>query len=289
MLPLKRWKKLRVEGARRSRYRNATPTTPVAKSFEKPQADLKTFHKDIQPILKQACYDCHSGDTAEGDLKIDTLNPDLLTGDDISWWLELSAAVTNGEMPPEDGPELTDKDRNKIIQWLATETQSASQVRRANDGHSSFRRMTRYEYNYALQDLLGMPLDFAKDLPPDPVSEDGFKNSSDVLHLTAKQYSDYLELNRDALERVTVRGKRPEPLHWCVSAEQAATRKVKTRQELDRALGIFETKKAEETAKKQTKPPVKKEKEEIKERKKEWTSRRTKGSPIGLLPKHQNG
>ena len=69
---------VRVEGALRSRYRNATPTTPVAKSFEKPQADLKTFHKDIQPILKQACYDCHSGDTAEGDLKIDTLDPDLL-------------------------------------------------------------------------------------------------------------------------------------------------------------------------------------------------------------------
>ena len=241
---------VRVEGALRSRYRN---TTPVAKSFVKPQANLKAYHKDIQPILKQACYDCHSGDTAEGDLRIDTLDPDLLNGDDISWWLELSAAVTNGEMPPEDGPELTDKDRNKIIQWLATETQSASKVRRNRGGHSSFRRMTRYEYNYALQDLLGLPLNFAKDLPPDPVSADGFKNSSDVLHLTAKQYSDYLELNRDALKRATVRGTRPEQLHWCITAERAATRRVKTRQELDRALGIIETDKAEDSAKKKAK------------------------------------
>ena len=104
----------------------------------------------------------------------------------MSWWLEVSAAVSNGEMPPEDAPKLADDDRNKIIEWLSSEIQVASQVRRTEQGHSSFRRMTRYEYNYALQDLLGLELDFAKDLPPDPVSEDGFRNSSEMLQMSAK-------------------------------------------------------------------------------------------------------
>ena len=34
--------------------------------------------------------------------------------------------------------------------------------------------MTRYEYKYAMQDLLGLPHDFSRDLPPETSSEEGF-------------------------------------------------------------------------------------------------------------------
>ena len=145
-------------------------------------------------------------------------------GNDVSWWLEVSSAVGNGEMPPEDGPELTDEDRKKIVEWLSVELQSASQVQRAAQGNSSFRRMTRYEYNYALQDLLGLSVDFTEDLPPDPISTEGFENSSETLQITGKQYAEYLEINRDALHRATVSGQRPDELHWRVSAQQASAR-----------------------------------------------------------------
>ena len=64
------------------------------------------------------------------------------------------AVLSNGEMPPPDETPLSDGDRAKIIDWLASEIQVASQVRRAEGGYSSFRRLTRYEYNYALQDVL---------------------------------------------------------------------------------------------------------------------------------------
>ena len=255
-------------GALRSSY---LKPTLQAKTFEAAHADLETFREKIEPILKQACHDCHGPDTAEGDLRIDKLNPDLQHGKDVDWWLEVSAAVTNGEMPPEDGPELNDTDRGKIIQWLSSEIQAASQARQSAPGHSSFRRMTKYEYNYTLQDLLGLPYDFAKDLPPDPVSEHGFKNSSAMLHVTAKQYADYLEINRSALNRATVRGERPEVVYWGVSAERAATRKVKTRQELDaknklsakRGTKKKAKKKAKKGAEKETEKGAEKQAEEI--------------------------
>ena len=80
---------------------------------------------------------------------------------------------------------------------------------------------------------MGLQLDFAKDLPPDPVSEDGFQNSSEMLQMSVSQYGTYLELNRDALNRATVRGERPEVLYWGISAERAATRRTKTVKELD--------------------------------------------------------
>ena len=194
---------VKAAGALESNYRK-----PIAqaKTFEIPKADVKAFRAEIEPILKKTCYQCHGPETAEGDIRVDTLDPDLLNGEDIHRWLEVSAAVTNGEMPPEDSSTLADDDRSKIVEWLASEIQVASQVRRSAPGHSSFRRMTRYEYNYALQDLLGLPFNFVKDLPPDPISEHGFKNSSEMLHVTAKQYADYLEINRNALSRATVRG-----------------------------------------------------------------------------------
>ena len=98
----------------------------------------------------------------------------------------------------------------------------ASDAQRAEQTHTSFRRMTRYEYNYALQDLLGVELEFAKGLPPESASEDGFKNSSQLLQMTGSQYGTYLELNRKALNRATVRGERPDVLVWAVSAERAS-------------------------------------------------------------------
>jgi len=204
---------------------------PHAKTYETPQANLKTFREEIEPVLKKACYECHGSVTAEGEFRVDTLNPDLLHGDDVSWWLEVVDVLSNDEMPPEDGPELADENRSRIIDWLSSEILIASQVRRSEEGHSSFRRMTRYEYNYALQDLLGLELDFAKDLQPDPVSEDGFRNSSEMLQITVKQYGTYLELNRNALNRATVRGERPEMLYWGVSAQQAFADKIAERQE----------------------------------------------------------
>lgn len=215
---------LKVAGALQSRYRKPIPQ---AKTFESPQANLRVFRAEIEPALKKACYECHGPKTAEGEIRVDTLNPDLLHGDDVSWWLEVSSAVGNGEMPPEGGPDLADEDRKKIIEWLSTEIQKASRVQRAEQARSSFRRMTRYEYNYALQDLLGIDVDFASDLPPDPISPDGFENTSETLQITGEQYARYLQLNRNALNRATISGDRPEVLYWGVSVQAAATRKFK--------------------------------------------------------------
>ena len=218
---------VKSQGALRSSYRKSIPQ---AKPNQTPQANLEAFRAEIEPALKKACYQCHGSKTANGELRVDTLDPDLLRGKDVKWWLEIFGAVANGEMPPADGPKLSDADRKKIVGWLSSEIQIASQVRRAEQRHTSFRRMTRYEYNYALQDLLGLELNFAKDLPPDPVSKDGFTNSSETLQISASQYGDYLELNRSALNRATVRGERPQVLYWGVSAKRASAKKFRSSQ-----------------------------------------------------------
>jgi len=212
---------LKAAGAQRSSYRQRK-RLPV--STAAPQPRLAAFRKQVEPVLKKVCVRCHGPRKQEGNIRIDTLNPDLLRGTDVDWWIEILAVLSNGEMPPPESGRLADTDRSRLVEWISSEIQVASTVRRAEQGHSSFRRMTRYEYNYALQDLLELPYDFAKDLPPEASSDDGFQNSSELLHMSSIQFGIYRELSRQALQRATVQGPRPTPIYWAVSMQAAAAK-----------------------------------------------------------------
>ena len=225
---------LKVAGAQQSILKNQTAQS-VGTLVPKPA--LGRFREEIEPILKTHCVPCHGPDKSKAHLRIDTLDPNLLKGEDVDWWLEVLAVVGNGEMPPPDESELQGEDRAKAIDWLSGEIHMASMTRRATGGHSSFRRMTRYEYNYALQDLLGLPWKFARDLPPEAHSEDGFQNSSETLHMSVPQLETYRRLARKALLRATVHGPQPPVRYWGVSMEQASQIEWRKQEEkLDKAM-----------------------------------------------------
>jgi mono/diheme cytochrome c family protein len=153
---------IKAAAAAQSKYLS-TNSHPA--SNDAPKADLEGFRTEIEPALKEACYKCHGSETAEGDFRVDTLDPDLLHGEDVNWWLDVMDVLSNGEMPPADEDvKIADADRGKVIDWLSRQVLVASQVKRSEGAHSSFRRMTRYEFSYALQDLFGLSQDFATDL-----------------------------------------------------------------------------------------------------------------------------
>ena len=192
---------------------------------EVPQANLEQFRKEVEPVLKRACVECHGPKKQKAKFRVDTLDPDLLKGKDVSWWLEVFDVTSNGEMPPEDAKvQLADVEKAQIVNWLSGEIQLASKVRRSEQGHTSFRRMTRYEYKYTMQDLLGLPHDFSRDLPPETSSEDGFKNSSELLQMTSGQFAQYRAQARRALELATVRGERPAPVYYGITMKAASAK-----------------------------------------------------------------
>ena len=189
--------------------------------------DIHHYEKSIKPILKQACFDCHSGDDVEGNFRADQLDPNLASGDDTAWWLEVYAVLSKGEMPPPESNELTDDQRARVVDWLSSEIQAAEKLRKASGNDSSFRRLTRYEYDYALQDLLGVPWTFAADLPTEVSEEDAFENNAESLHMSVKQVQTYHQLALRALRRVTVRGERPPVVHWAIPMKSAFDREKK--------------------------------------------------------------
>jgi hypothetical protein len=211
-------------GWSRSRFnaQRHAPELVDGENLVPPQPRLAEFQAQIRPILERACFDCHGPGTQEANIQLDALDPNLYTGGDVDWWSEVLAVISKSEMPPPDSLELSDEERQQVVEWLAVELQSASLVRRASARHAAFRRLTRYEYNYALQDLLGMPWDFAKDLPPDANSEEGFQNNSELLHMSVSQFETYHRSARTALSRVIMTNPPPTTWYWGVTMTQAS-------------------------------------------------------------------
>lgn len=207
---------LKRSGWQRSRFRESKSMDPISEvsGIERRQPRLAEFEQTIAPILKKACFECHGPEEQEGNIRIDTLDPNLHLGRDADWWNDVFAVVSKGEMPPADSGSLTEEERKKIVDWLSGELQTASIARRDSVTNTTFRRLTRYEYKYALQDLLGLPWDFAKDLPPEANSDDGFQNSSTQLHLSVSQFETYHRLARTAISRAMAIGPKPKSLFW---------------------------------------------------------------------------
>ena len=203
---------------------------PATSSQSPAVADQNSQHyeKKIKPLLAETCFDCHSGDSVEGNFHADQLDPDLVNGKDIDLWLEVYSVVSKGEMPP-DSDDLPDEQRSQIVDWLSSEIQTAEKTRKASQSHSSFRRLTRYEYNYALQDLLGLPWKFSGDLPAETTEEGGFENNSETLSMSVKQVEEYHKLAVNALQRVTVRGEQPSILYWSLPMKAAFEQKGKAK------------------------------------------------------------
>ena len=209
-------------GRQKSSYLKSANTAKPPTPTGAPAANLADFNAQVAPALKATCITCHGPEKQKGKFRADTLNPDLLKGGDINRWLEVFEVVSNGEMPPEDAKDihLDDQQRNNIINWLGSEIQKASHVRQNEQGFTSFRRMTRYEYNYALQDITGLAYEFSDLLPPETVSEDGFLNSSSLLHMSGMQFERYRELGLNALRKATVIGERPKIAAYLISMQE---------------------------------------------------------------------
>ena len=211
-----------------------------------PMASVADFQTSVAPLLKKSCLACHGPEKSEGRLRVDQLNPDLLTGPDVERWREVYNALSNSEMPPKDelAYALADADRGNIVDWLSGELSKASLTRRNSKEHSSFRRLSKYEYNYALQDLLGLPYALANKLPPETASEDGFKNSSELLQMSVMQFETYREIGLKALKRATVSGERPPAVTYVISMPE----------EMAKAESKKEDKPADENKKNKRKP-----------------------------------
>ena len=74
--------------------------TNVQDPKKPPKANLTDYKKTLYPLLQRSCLACHGPDRSEGRLRVDQLDPNLLTGEHVGQWKEVYNALGNSEMPP---------------------------------------------------------------------------------------------------------------------------------------------------------------------------------------------
>lgn len=173
------------------------------------QSDID-FNRDVLPILQSHCIRCHGPEVQEANVRLDNLPINLNDNRAAteSWHEVLNVLQTN-EMPPPDEKQLSSEQLSTATNWLSLAIQSALAERRKTDGRIVLRRLNRVEYQNTMEDLLGLEMDYARDLPPDGMSAEGFRNNGRSLQISSLQLEYYLATARRALDRAIVQHEQP--------------------------------------------------------------------------------
>jgi len=173
------------------------------------QSDID-FNRDVLPILQSHCIRCHGPEVQEANVRIDNLPINLNDNRAAteSWHEVLNVLQTN-EMPPSDEKQLSSEQLSTATNWLSHAIQTALAERRKTDGRIVLRRLNRVEYQNTMEDLLGLEMDYARDLPPDGMSAEGFRNNGRSLQISSLQLEYYLATARRAFDRAIVQHEQP--------------------------------------------------------------------------------
>jgi Protein of unknown function (DUF1587)/Protein of unknown function (DUF1595)/Protein of unknown function (DUF1592)/Planctomycete cytochrome C len=151
------------------------------------------FRKDVQPILKEFCYDCHGDGAKKGDVAFDELKTDAQVLDH-KLWLKVLTNVRAGLMPPEKKPHLSPAEQQRLERWIKF---SAFEIdpQDPDPGRGAVRRLNRVEYRNTVRDLMGVDFNTEREFPPDDTGH-GFDNIGDVLTLSPMLMEKYLDAAR---------------------------------------------------------------------------------------------
>ena len=168
------------------------------------------FESRIKPFFEANCIGCHGPKKSKGKVTLHTLDGDLAAGHDTERWEKILEMLKSGEMPPDDEPQPSDADRKAIAEWidagLRVSMEKADQVAVA----PTTRRLTNFEYENTMRDLLGFKLKLIDDLPVDPVKPYKFNNTAEFMRMGPEQIDRYLECSRRAMASAIVDPEKPE-------------------------------------------------------------------------------
>ncbi len=167
------------------------------------QPDVKSFRRQIKPLLQKYCVECHGSQDFDGKIRVDNIDPNIVSGEHFGRWEDIREAFNSGEMPPEDHPQPTLTERSVITRWLDTEFKKSKQYGNPSK-QGSVRRLTRYELRYALEDLLQISVaNEINALPEEGASVDtGLKNSSRLLMISGAHLESYLNVVLSVIQKM---------------------------------------------------------------------------------------
>ncbi len=150
------------------------------------------YRKDLAPLLRTYCFDCHGESDGEGGLSLaaDDSAEKLIQG--RSHWMRCVTQLRLGTMPPADADPMPPSTRTQMADLIEQLATAVNCVQNPNAGKVALRRLNRAEYRNTIRDLTGVDYSPADDFPGDDVGY-GFDTIGDVLSLPPLLMEKYLD------------------------------------------------------------------------------------------------
>ncbi len=174
-----------------------------------PEQCAATFKNDIAPLLKNYCYSCHGGGKKKGGVTLDHFPTPAAAITDHKLWEAVLENLRTGEMPPDDKPQPTLAEREKLMGWIDSAV-FAIDPKNPDPGRVTTRRLNRTEYNNTVRDLTGIEFQPAADFPADD-SGYGFDNIGDVLTVPPVLFEHYLDAAEKIVATAIATDRSPRP------------------------------------------------------------------------------
>ena len=192
--------------------------------FESHQSDAKIkFEENIRPILERSCLKCHGGEKVKGEVDFSKIKTETDADSRFELWETVTEMIEEGEMPPEDNPQLSPEEKSMILDWHQERLRAPIEPL---PGNFRPRRLSGPEYRNTLRSLFGFDLEVAvaeaqqtvtgeqslvlKLLPKDPPGSSGFINDTHGAALSPVIWEQYAFLTDTAIERLFAPKQRPQ-------------------------------------------------------------------------------
>ena len=173
-------------------------------------------------LLEESCSKCHNDDKLKGDFSLSYLGADP-TDDNIFMWEDSLDFVTIGEMPPADESELTDPDRERLVQYLTEKVSGFHEGANASKvlERIESRRLNNRELENSVRDVLLIE-DVGTHQPTDNLLgdtlHDGFDTNGEALGMSQYHLEQYIEALRKIVSATILVGEKPRSTRVKVEA-----------------------------------------------------------------------
>jgi len=165
--------------------------------------------RPLGAFVSTHCTDCHQGKGAEGGLDLTALGFDLNDASILKQWVRIVDRVHDGEMPPRDASRVSSHDRTAFVRAAGDWLRAFQHAQDAQYGRVRGRRLTRRELERSLQDLLGIDIPLADQLPEEPASTQ-FSTVADGQAMSHFQLARHLAVVDVALDEAFRRALSPD-------------------------------------------------------------------------------
>ncbi|MBM3996840.1 MAG: DUF1592 domain-containing protein [Planctomycetes bacterium] len=172
--------------------------------------DASDVAKVIVPFVEKHCVQCHGEKKPKGDLSLRTFKDDDSILKAHKTWLAVVEKVRSGEMPPKGKPRPSPQEIEQFEKGVKGVFERYARSGKRDPGRVTMRRLSKFEYQTTIRDLLGVRIPLADDFPGDVVAH-GFDNLGDANALSPHYLDRYMAAAELLVQAAIVIGEPPPP------------------------------------------------------------------------------